>query len=82
MHEHVWDMVDDDYRSLAAFVRNAGGYAKTNVPLEEFRWADFFRQRLPLPKNDDEFDALVKRGLELAKSKSALGLPGYQGPAA
>ncbi|BCQ26483.1 chromosome partitioning protein ParB [Caballeronia sp. NK8] len=80
MREQVWDLEDDEFRSLAAFVRDAGGYLKTSVPLEEFRWADFFRHHLPLPKNDDEFDALVKKALKLARSEAALGLPGYLGP--
>ncbi|MGF6541872.1 ParB-like protein [Paraburkholderia youngii] len=76
---HVWEMKDDEYRSLAAAVRDAGGYEKTNVPLEEFRWSDFFRAMLPRPDNDEKFSALLKEALKLAKSDLALGLPGYLG---
>jgi len=79
MHEHIWDLEDDVFRSLSAAVRDAGGYEKTNVPLEEFRWADFFRHRLPPPKTDAEFDALTTNGVELARTRAALGLPGYIG---
>ncbi|WP_025600027.1 ParB/Srx family N-terminal domain-containing protein [Burkholderia sp. WSM2230] len=74
---HVWEMIDDDFRSLAAAVRDAGGYRKTNTPLAEFRWADLFRKLLPRPSNDAEYEALVGRAVELAKSKTAIGLPGY-----
>lgn len=77
--EHVWELIDDEYRSLAAAVRDAGGYEKTEVPLEEFRWADFFRSALPVPQSDEQFAALVKKAVKLAKSNAALGLPGYIG---
>ncbi|SAL88370.1 chromosome partitioning protein ParB [Caballeronia arvi] len=80
MREHIWDLEDDEFRSLSASVRDAGGYEKTTVPLEEFRWADFFRQNFPPPQTDAEFDSLVKKALEFAKTKAALGLPGYLGP--
>ncbi|MCC8400593.1 ParB/Srx family N-terminal domain-containing protein [Paraburkholderia sp. MMS20-SJTN17] len=80
MRQHVWELADDEYRSLAASVRDAGGYEKTGVPLEEFRWSDFFRHTLPRPKGDAEFEALVKQATKLATSRSALGLPGYLGP--
>ncbi|CAB3795442.1 hypothetical protein LMG28614_04176 [Paraburkholderia ultramafica] len=81
MPEHVWELADDEYRSLAASVRDAGGYEKTTVPLEEFRWADLFRSNLPYPTSDAEFESLVKKAVKLAKSTVAIGLPGYVGPA-
>lgn len=77
---HVWQLLDDEYRSLAAAVRNAGGSEKTGVPLEEFRWADFFRASLPKPDSDEKFAAQLHEAIRLAKSKAALGLPGYLGP--
>jgi hypothetical protein len=80
MPRHIWDLIDDEFRSLAASVRDAGGYEKTSVPLQEFRWADFFRCNLPRPGGDDEFQTLVKKAVKLAQSKTALGLPGYLGP--
>ncbi|OUL88014.1 ParB/Srx family N-terminal domain-containing protein [Paraburkholderia hospita] len=61
IREHVWELIDDEFRSLSASVRDAGGYEKTSVPLEEFRWSDFFRSRLPPPKNDAGYDVLVKK---------------------
>jgi hypothetical protein len=80
MPEHIWDLEDDEFRSLSASVRDAGGYEKTSVPLEEFRWADFFRRTLPSPGDDADFASVVKKAVELAKSKSASGLPCYIGP--
>jgi hypothetical protein len=81
MPKHIWDLADDESRSLAASVRDAGGYEKTNVPLEEFRWADLFRNTLPCPSSDAEFASLVQKAVKLAKSAVAMGLPGYVGPA-
>lgn len=82
MPAHVWDLEDDEYRSLAASVRDAGGYEKTPVPLEEFRWADLFRASLPYPGTDEEFASVERQALKLAKSRVAAGLPGYVGKAA
>ena len=79
MPGHVWELADDAYRSLAASVRDAGGYEKTTVPLEEFRWADLFRTYLPYPKTEDEFVAIERQAIKLAKSKAAAGLPGFVG---
>jgi hypothetical protein len=79
MPRHVWHLADDVCRSLAAFAREAGAYEKTSVPLEDFRWADFFRSMLPLPESDDEFATVLKRAITLAKSDTAMGMPGYIG---
>ena len=79
MPMHMWDAVDDDFRSLAAFVRDAGGYEKTDVPLADFRWAELFRAHFPRPRDDVEFDALLKPAIDFARSETAAGLPGYKG---
>lgn len=79
MPRHLWDAVDDAFRSLAAFVRDAGGYVKTDVPLADFRWADFFHAHFPRPHDDAAFDALLKPALDLARSDAAAGLPGFGG---
>jgi len=81
LRDHVWELMDDEFRSLSASVRDAGGYEKTTVPLAEFRWSDFLRSRLPPPESDAEYASLVEKGVELAKTKAARGLPGYLGPA-
>jgi hypothetical protein len=79
MPEQVWELANGEFRSLAASVRDAGGYEKTSVPLEGFRCADLLRCNLPRPNSDDEFESLVKKAIKLAKSEIALGLPGYLG---
>jgi hypothetical protein len=79
MPKHVYELEDDPYRSIAGLVREAGGYEKTTVPLEEYRWADLFRAFIPTPATDDEFDAAVRRGIDIARSELAIGLPGFLG---
>jgi hypothetical protein len=77
MPRHMSDAVNDEFRSLAAFVRAAGGYEKTDVPLADFRWADLFRAHFARPNDDAQFDALVQRATDLARSEAAAGLPGF-----
>jgi hypothetical protein len=75
---------DDPYRSLAGFVRNAGGYAKDAAPFTEFLWADFFRpqiavERLDRTRTGELPVASVRAGLALARSAAARHLPGWTG---
>jgi hypothetical protein len=70
---------DDPYRSVAGFVRIAGGYAKTQTPYAEFQWADFFRQRVDKKLLRDNFSRAVKKGVRLARSRAAAELPGFLG---
>eukprot|EP00500_Bicosoecida_sp_ms1_P013516 CAMPEP_0203820910 /NCGR_PEP_ID=MMETSP0115-20131106/41503_1 /ASSEMBLY_ACC=CAM_ASM_000227 /TAXON_ID=33651 /ORGANISM="Bicosoecid sp, Strain ms1" /LENGTH=212 /DNA_ID=CAMNT_0050729929 /DNA_START=63 /DNA_END=697 /DNA_ORIENTATION=+ len=44
-------MANDPYRSLAWLVRSAGGYAKLDVPFQDFAFAQVFRQSnlVPVP---------------------------------
>jgi hypothetical protein len=74
---NVSGLIDDPYRSLAAFVRNAGGYIKTPEPFAEFQWADFFRTRVRLWSTSFQFSAAVQQGVHLARSPDALVLPGF-----
>jgi hypothetical protein len=70
-------LIDDVYRSLAAFVRNAGGYDKTPLPFAEFVWADFFRRNIAIEDVRANFDAAVETAIPLARSQRASRLPGY-----
>jgi hypothetical protein len=79
MPAHVYELEDDEYRSIAGFVREAGAYEKTTVALEEFRWAELFRATITAPHSDDEFDAAIRRGIEIAQGEVAVGLPGFIG---
>ena len=76
---HLDKLLDDVYRSLAGYVRNAGGYEKTPTAFAEFVWADFFRRNIPLEDLKADFAAAVNTALPLALSELALGMPGYKG---
>lgn len=77
----VHSMRDDPYRSLEAFVQLAGGYRKVKTAYPDFRWADFFRKHIDGPLDSHHtFAAALARGMQLAFSRKARGLPGYIGP--
>jgi hypothetical protein len=78
---HLVELRDDPFRSLAGYVRVAGGYDKTPTAFAEFVWADFFRSRVTIGPTRADFDGAVQRALPLAGSKEAAGLPGYHPPA-
>ena len=67
----------DPYRDLAWSVREAGGFAKTGKPYAEFRWADFFRTRIPRTTVRRDFDYAHDRAMWLARSRDAVRMPGY-----
>lgn len=75
---HIADLKDDPYRSLAGFVRKAGGYQKSDAPFTEFKWADFFRQHIPeeLIKNDIQ-GAIAKANILIKTEDKCKELPGY-----
>lgn len=77
----VRDMKDDPYRSLAGELRRAGGFAKDVTPFSEFLWADFLRPRVSTKAIKRDFDRALEQALELARSKDAIYLPGWCGPA-
>jgi hypothetical protein len=69
----------DAHRDLAWSVREAGGFMKSNLPYAEFRWAQFFRTRIPRTAVLRDFEYAHDRGMMLARSQSALHLPGFIG---
>jgi len=71
------DLLDDPYRSLAAAVERAGGYAKETMPFSEFLWADFFRTHVRRTTLEADFDRAVEKALVLARSDHADYLPGW-----
>lgn len=72
-------LVDDVYRSLAGFVRDAGGFRKTDAAFVEFVWADFFRRNIAVEDVTSDFSAAVRRAKRLAKSPLAKRIPGFIG---
>ncbi|MEJ8859771.1 ParB-like protein [Variovorax robiniae] len=60
---------DDPFRSLAADVLEAGGFAKPDEPYVEFLWANFFRDEMAAKSADHPGKALSK-ARRLAKSKA------------
>lgn len=76
---HLGDLVDDVYRSLAGYVRDAGGYDKTRTAFAEFIWADFFRRTVPIEDLSADFHEAVRRAKFLARSPLAKGIPGFKG---
>jgi len=72
---------DDPFRSLAGELRRSGGFAKDTTPFSEFLWADFLRRKLSRKSVEADFEKAIKRAMDLAKSKDAVYLPGWCGPA-
>jgi hypothetical protein len=79
--DHLEKLIDDPYRSLAGYVRDAGGYEKTPTAFAEFVWADFFRPRVVIGPTAPDFHQSVDKATQLATSPEAAHLPGYKGPA-
>ena len=75
--EHLDRLVDDPYRSLAGYVRDAGGYDKTPTAFAEFIWADFFRRNVPIEDLLSDFKAAVQVAVPLAQGHLAKGIPGF-----
>ena len=67
----VDNLKDDPYRSVAGFVRNAGGYQKTAAAFAEFQWANFLRARVAIDLVQGSFTIAVDQGIALAHSEPA-----------
>jgi hypothetical protein len=76
----VTEMTDDPYRSLAWEVRKRGGYKKTADSFAEFKWANFFRARIPVGDGEGGFQRAIEAALNISHSAEAKGLPGYMPP--
>ena len=72
-------LVDDVYRSLAGFVRDAGGFRKTDAAFVEFIWADFFRRNIAIEEVTSDFRGAVRHAKRLAQSPLAKRIPGFTG---
>ena len=65
----------------AGELRRVGGYAKDTIPFSEFQWADFLRRKISRKSVEENFAKSMEKGLGLVKSKDAIYLPGWCGPA-
>lgn len=72
---------DDPFRSLSWAVKKAGGYAKVGTPFSEFRWAEFFRSRIPRELIELEYVHAQALAIHFARSAEAAALPGWLPPA-
>lgn len=73
----VLGLRNDPYRTLAWRVQKAGGFRETSAPFAEFKWADFFRNRIPLREVNRAPKRSLTQALQLASSADAQHLPGY-----
>jgi hypothetical protein len=73
----VRGLADDQFRSLAWAIREAGGYDKSPEPFCEFKWADFFRKKVKVERTELGFKEAVGQALKLASSQEASHLPGF-----
>lgn len=68
----------DPYRDLAWSVREAGGFRKTRAPFSEFRWAEFFRQRIDPRIVTRDYKRAIALATSLARTQAAAELPGFK----
>jgi hypothetical protein len=77
--DQLGGLVDDVYRSIAGYVRDAGGYDKVPEAFVEFVWADFFRRAIPIELVRENFQEAVAQARQLAKGHYAKNIPGFNG---
>ncbi len=77
--DQLGGLIDDVYRSVAGYVRDAGGYDKVPEAFAEFVWADFFRRSIAIELVRENFHEAVTHAMKLAKSHRARNIPGYNG---
>lgn len=76
----ISEMTDDPYRSLAYFARKAKAYKKSKIPFSEFKWAEYYRTHIPLADVQGNWDAALKKAVEISSLPAAKELPGYKAP--
>jgi hypothetical protein len=77
----ITDLKDDPFRSLAGELRRVGGFAKDTTPFSEFLWADYLRRKISGKAVKNNFEKAIELSLAAARSKDAIYLPGWCGPA-
>jgi hypothetical protein len=74
-------LADDPYRSLAWAVREEGVFEKSPEPFSEFRWAEYFRKKIQIPRTENGFEKVLELARKLALHPEAKHLPGFKGKA-
>jgi hypothetical protein len=77
MPELLKHMKDDPFRSLAAKVRQHGGFAKSDIPYLEFLWANYFRNNIKAQMLKKNPSGVFRKAMKLANAPSAECLPGF-----
>lgn len=67
--QDIRGMLDDPYRSLAWAVKEAGGFAKSEVPFFEFAWANLFRNKIEPKLVRNNFELATRKAIKIAKKK-------------
>ncbi len=72
-------LADDPYRSIAWFVRKAGGFDNSDRNFAEFKWANFFRSHRLLDRYGPRaMPRALLAAAKLAQSAAAKDLPGFE----
>ena len=74
------ELSDDPYRTLAEDAQERGANKKVDLLYREFYWADFYRTRIDPKLIETDYEKAVSQAVELAKTRAANSLPGYEGP--
>ena len=73
----VGDLEEDYYRGLAWIIVKSGAIGKTDIPFQEFYWAEFFKKNLEF-KNKTFSLKKIKKAIKLSLSDKATSLPGHK----
>jgi hypothetical protein len=76
--QHVGDLTDNVWRSLARKVRG-NAFQNLDTPFQEFMWGDFFRTFMSRRLIELQFDLAVDVATKLARLSEAQDLPGFLG---
>jgi hypothetical protein len=75
----ILELRNDAYRDLAEDALNHGAYQKTEIPFQEFMWANFYRTRIDQSLVESHYEAAVERAVAISHDPDAQHLPGFYG---
>jgi hypothetical protein len=72
---------NDNYRSLALFLRETDAFKKTPVSFSEFSWANYLRDKIKIKRDSKGKISLktISKAFSICRDKKASHLPGYIG---